>query len=84
MDKFQLENFLQSKTTTLINKINITIYFENLTFELYALYALNTYAKFFINRIFLLYDLKIYILCITLNYKNLQFKKIIDDITINF
>ena len=33
---------------------------------------------------YLLCDLKVYILCITLNYKNLQFKKIIDDITINF
>ena len=32
---------------------------------------------------YLLYDLEVYILCIILNYKNLQFKKFIDDITIN-
>ena len=31
-----------------------------------------------------LYDLKVYILFIILNYKNLQFKKFIDDIDINF
>ena len=30
------------KTTTLLNKINITTYFENLPIELHALYALNT------------------------------------------
>jgi len=33
---------------------------------------------------YLLYDLKVYIVCIALNYKNLQFKKIIDDIAIDF
>ena len=33
---------------------------------------------------YLLYDLKHYILCIILNYKNLQFKKFIDDIAIDF
>ena len=32
---------------------------------------------------YLLYDLEVYILCIILNYKNLQFKKFIDDIAIN-
>ena len=32
---------------------------------------------------YLLYDLLDYILCIILNYKNLQFKKFIDDITID-
>ena len=35
-------------------------------------------------RYYLLYDLQAYILCIVLNYKNLQFKQFIDDITINF
>ena len=39
------------KITTLLNKINITIYFENLTIELHVLYALNTHVKFCINRI---------------------------------
>ena len=33
---------------------------------------------------YLLYDLSAYILCILLNYKTLQFKQFIDDITINF
>ena len=33
-------------------------------------------------RYYLLYDLQVYILCIMLNYKNLQFKKFIDDIAI--
>ena len=32
---------------------------------------------------YLLYDLQVYILCIILNYKNLQFKQFIDDITID-
>ena len=32
---------------------------------------------------YLLYDLLDYILCIILNYKNLQFKKFIDDIAID-
>ena len=32
-DKVQLQNLLQPKGTTLLNKINITIYFENLTIE---------------------------------------------------
>ena len=31
---------------------------------------------------YLLYDLYAYILCIVLNYKNLQFKQFIDDIAI--
>ena len=32
---------------------------------------------------YLLYDLQVYILCIILNYKNLNFKRFIDDIVIN-
>ena len=32
---------------------------------------------------YLLYYLKTYILCIILNYKNLQFKQFIDDIVID-
>ena len=32
---------------------------------------------------YLLYDLQVYILCTILNYKNLQFKQFIDDITID-
>jgi len=34
-------------------------------------------------RYHLLYDLSAYILCIILNYKNLQIKKFIDDIAID-
>ena len=43
----------QSLTTrlTLLNKINIITYFENLTIELHVLYALNIFVKFFINHI---------------------------------
>ena len=33
---------------------------------------------------YLLYNLYDYIFCIILNYKNLQFKKFIDDIAIDF
>ena len=36
--------------TTPTNKINIIIYFENLTVELYIIYVLNTYIKFCTNR----------------------------------
>ena len=45
------KNWLQTQATTLLNKINITIYFENLTFELHGLYALNTHVKFCVNLI---------------------------------
>ena len=41
-------------------------------------------SKFMSIGYYLLYDLEIYILCIILNYKNLQFKQFIDDIAINF
>ena len=34
-------------------------------------------------RYYLLYNLKAFISCIILNYKNLQFKQFIDDITID-
>ena len=33
---------------------------------------------------YLLYDLYAYILCIILNYKNLEFKQFIDNIAIDF
>ena len=50
-DKVQLQNQLQSQATTLLNKIDITSYFENLIVELHALYTLNTHIKFCVNRI---------------------------------
>ena len=36
---------------TLLNKINIIIYFENLTVKLHVLYALNTHIKLCVNQI---------------------------------
>ena len=39
------------KVTTLLNKINIITYFENLTVELHFLYVLNTHVKFGVNQI---------------------------------
>ena len=56
-DKIQLQNWLQLKTITLLNKINIIIYFENLIIELHVFYALNTHIKFCVNGYYLLYDL---------------------------
>ena len=43
------QNWLYTYATTLLNKINIIIYFEKLTFELHVLYALNTHVKFCVN-----------------------------------
>ena len=40
-------------------------------------------SNFVLIRYYLLYDLITYILCIILNYKNLQFKQFIDDIAID-
>ena len=76
---------MQIKSTTLLNKINTTTYFENLIIELHILYAHNTHVKFCINQMqyYLLYDLQAYILCIILNYKKLQFKQFIDNTTID-
>ena len=74
---------LLSLVIALLNKINITTYFENLTVELYFLYALNTHVKFCINWIlFTIWSISLY-LCILLKYKNLQFKKFINGIVIN-
>ena len=43
MEKVWLQIKIPSK------KINIVIYFENLTIELYILYVLNIHIKFYIN-----------------------------------
>ena len=40
-----------SKAITLLNKINITTYFKNITIELHVFYVLNTHVKFCVNRI---------------------------------
>ena len=49
-DKFLLQTWLQPKTTTSTKKINMTIYFENITFKLHVLYILNTHVKFRTNQ----------------------------------
>ena len=41
-------------------------------------------SNFVLIKYYLLYDLYIYILCIILKYKNLQFKQFIDKIAIDF
>ena len=38
-----------AKAINLLNKINITTYFENLIVELYVLYTLNIHVKFCVN-----------------------------------
>ena len=45
----QLMHYFSSKVTTLLNKIDITAYFKNLTDELHVLYMLNTHVKFCVN-----------------------------------
>ena len=40
-------------------------------------------SNFVLIEYYLLYDLQVYILCIILNYKNLQLKKFIDNIAID-
>ena len=44
-----LKHFGQSLATTLLNKINIITYFENLIIELHVLYTFNIHVKFCIN-----------------------------------
>ena len=65
-------------------KINMTIYFKNLTVELHILYILNKYVKYFTN--WILFKLRPinYYLCIFLDYKNSKFKHFIDNIAINY
>ena len=41
IDKVWLQTWLEPKITTLAKKINMTIYFENLTIRLHILYVLN-------------------------------------------
>ena len=46
---FLLLQNLTSISLTLLNIINITIYFENLTVKLHIFYVLNIYVKFYDN-----------------------------------
>ena len=62
-----------------LNKISIVTYFENLIVRLHVIYTFNTRQS----DVFTLWFIKLF-LCIILDYKNLQFKQLIDDITIDF
>ena len=63
----------------ILKKINITIYFKNLTIELHIRYVLNTHVKFCVNQILLIISLYI------MHYFKLQiqFKQFINDIVID-
>ena len=58
-------------------------YFENLIIGLLILYILNMYVKFQPIGCYLLFNPKTYFLCIILDYKNLEFKHLINDIAID-
>ena len=62
-------------------KINITTYFENLTFLFFFL-IFNTHQILYQSDI-IYYLIQKLFLCIILNYKNLKFNHFIDDIDIN-
>ena len=59
MEKLLSKAFLLSNVTySLLNKINITIYFENLIIKLYDHYAFNIHIlNFVLIRYYLLYNL---------------------------
>ena len=66
-----------------LNKIGIVIYFENLIVRLHVIYTFNTRQILFRQSdVFTLWFIKLF-LCIILDYKNLQFKQLIDAIPIN-
>ena len=70
-------------TTTPTEKINIFIYFGNLFVGVPVLYIHNMHIKFHINQIlFTIRSINLF-LCIILDYKNLKFKHLIDDIAID-
>ena len=65
---------LNYSTTTPTNKINMTIYFKNLTIRLHVLYVLNTHVKFCVDRmLFIIRFMNLFLRIIT-DYKNLKFK----------
>jgi len=61
----------------------MTTYFENLIIELHVLYILKTHVKIHVNWILFTIRSITYFLCIILNYKNLKFKHLIDNIVID-
>jgi len=62
----------------------MTIYFSNLTFRLHVFYVLNMHVKFQANQMLFTIRFVTYFSCTILDYKNLKFKYLINDITINF
>ena len=77
MEKVQLQNWLQPQATNSLNKINITVYFENLTVN-YMFFTLLIHMSIFVSiGCYLPYNLQSYISCMILNYKNLQFKNLL-------
>ena len=81
MTKFGHKFICSLRLQLLLKKINISTYFENIIVGLYVFYALNTNMPYFMPiRCYLPYVHKKRII---LNYKNLQFKQLIDNIVIN-
>ena len=64
------------------NKIIMATYFENLTIGLHILYV-DMYVKFRANWMLFIIRSINFFLSITLDYKNLKFKHLIDDIVID-
>ena len=64
------------------NKIIMATYFENLTIGLHILYV-DMYVKFRANWMLFIIQSINFFLSITLDYKNLKFKHLIDDIVID-
>ena len=62
----------------------MSVNFENLIVEFYVLYVINMHIKFRSIQVLVTARLKTYFLYIILNYINLKFKHLIDNITIDF
>ena len=59
--KFNYKISYKLRLQFLLNKINIIIYFKNLTIELHILYILNIHVKFSVNRIlFIIWVISLY------------------------
>jgi len=62
----------------------LNVNFENLTIGMHFLYVFNIPFKFYLNRMLFTIQLVNLFFMIILNYKNLKFKHLIDDIVIDF
>ena len=77
--------FFKSDVTyySTLKKINMTTYFEILIVELHILYVFNTHVKFRDNwMLFIIQSINLF-LFIILEYKNLKFKYLINNIAID-